>query len=257
VIDRLGRTWRIVWTGCAFLYFALVCFLLAIVTVPGRALRGGTRSEGEVWSQGWTQRGTHSFFQLLRATRVAELECDDLERLRRPGQLLVANHPTLIDAICLMSLMPQVDCVIKASHARNAVLAGIVHTAGYIPNDDGRSVVERSVELLGENRSIVVFPEGTRSEPGELNPFGRGAAHIALRSGLDPVPVTIRCEPATLYRGLAWWEVPERKFRITLEVGEPISLAKLMPEPLPTPRAARVITAALTEHFERQLNLVG
>jgi len=257
VRSAIVRAARVVGTGLGFLYFAFACLALAVITIPGRRLRGGSISDQQVWSQGWAHLATSSFFSALQLMGLAEFECNDLERLRRPGQLLIANHPTLIDALYMMSLMPQIDCVIKASHARNPVLAGIVSTAGYVLNDDGRVAIDRCVGLLDEGRSVVIFPEGMRSDPGRLNPFGRGAAHIALRSGCDPVPVTIRCEPATLYRGLSWWDVPDRKVRITLDVDEPISLTKLMPEPLPTPRAARLITAALTEHFERQLNRVG
>jgi len=242
-------------TGIGFVYFALASLFLAIWTYCGARLRGGSPEDHQVWAQGWASRGTDSFFQLLRLMRIAELECDDLERLRRPGQLIVANHPTLIDAICFMSLMPQIDCVVKTSHARNPFLAGMVQTAGYISNADGPGLVNRSVKKLAQGRSVLIFPEGTRSEPYGLNPLGRGAAHVALRSGCDPIPVTIRCEPAILYRGRAWWDVHDRPFRITLEVGDPISLSELMPEPLPAPRAARVVMAAMTEHFKRCLNI--
>ena len=187
----------------------------------------------------------------------AELECSNLDRLRRPGQLIVANHPTLIDAIAFMALMHQVDVVVKAGHADNFVLSGVIRGAGYIPNADGPALVDESVSLLKQGRSVVIFPEGTRSEPHGLNLFSRGAAHVAIRSGLDPLPVTIRCKPATLYRGRAWWDVPDRKVRIRLDVGEAISLAEILTEPMPTPRAARAVTTALKAYFERHLELVG
>lgn len=255
VIAIAGHWARVLGTGFCFVYFAFVCLVLGLVCYPLVQLRRPPKLLGEIRMQRWVMRGTRSFFQVMRGLGLAELECNDLERLRKPGQLLVANHPTLIDAIAFMSLMPQVDCVIKASHASNFVLWGVVAGAGYIPNASGPALVEDSVARLEQGRSLVVFPEGTRSEPGGLNPMGRGAAHVALRTGLDPVPVTIRCEPATLYRGRPWWDVPDGKFRMTLEVDPPIRLADVLPEPMPTPRAARVLTAALTEHFERRLQL--
>jgi len=255
VISRLARIYRILGTGFGFVYFALMCLALAVTVFPIGLIRRQSRLSNEAWAQGWTQVGTSSFFTVLRVLRIAELECPDLDRLSKPGQLFVANHPTLIDAIAFMALLPQIDCVIKASHATNPILAGIVAAAGYIPNANGTQLVEDSIERLALGRSLVIFPEGTRSDPNGLNEFSRGAAHVALRAGVDPVPVTIRCEPATLYRGRAWWDVPDGKFRMTLEVGDPIALDALIPESLPMPRAARVLTAAMTEHFERRLNI--
>jgi 1-acyl-sn-glycerol-3-phosphate acyltransferase len=257
VAQRLTRFARIIGTGIGFVYFALVCLLLGVIVFPLVLIRRETRNDREVRMQGWVHLGSRSFFRLLSFMQLADLECDNCERLARPGQLIVANHPTLIDAICIMSLLRQVDCVIKASHSRNPVLASVVAGSGYIPNTDGPTLVNDSVKRLAQGRSLVIFPEGTRSEVHGLNTFGRGAAHVALRTGLNPVPVTIRCEPATLYRGQAWRDLPVGKFRISLEVGEPILLADVLPETMPVPRAARVLTAAITDHFERRLNLAG
>ena len=103
-------------------------------------------------------------------------------------------------------------------------LASAIKGAGYIPGRNGPQLVESCVERLRRGRSQLIFPEGTRSPKDGLGALGRGAAHIALRSGCDLVPVTIECQPATLYRGLAWWDVPERRFIVTLNVDAPLSI---------------------------------
>ena len=79
---------------------------------------------------------------------------------------------------------------------------------------------------------------------------------MAMKAGCNPLPVTIQCEPATLYRGKAWWDVPERKFTLALTVDEPLVVKDILQQPMPTPRAARVLTSALENHFERRLNIV-
>lgn len=257
MIRRLKHLLRIAGTACGFIYFALACLALSYVIIPIVALRDDPEKSREVRAQRWVGRMTYSFFVLIDVMGCAELKCSDLERLRRPGQFIVANHPTLIDAIAFMALMHQIDVVVKAGHGKNFVLGGVIRGAGYIPNASGPALVNESVSLLEQGRSVVIFPEGTRSEPHGLNLFGRGAAHVAIRSGLDPLPVTIRCEPATLYRGRSWWEIPDRKISLTLDVGEPIALSEILTEPMPTPRAARAVTAALTAYFERRLELVG
>ena len=135
----------------------------------------------------------------------------DIDKLREPGLLVVANHPTLLDAVFLMSFMPQADCVVKASHYDNFWLSGAARGAGYIPNRSGPQLVEECAERLRRGRSVLIFPEGTRSPKNGLGTFARGAAHIALRAGSDLVPVTIECDPATLYRGKASVKWPGRQ----------------------------------------------
>jgi len=84
----------------------------------------------------------------------------------------------------------------------------------------------------------------------------RGAAHIAMRAERDLVPVTILCEPARLYGGLPWWDVPDRAFSVTLIAGEPIPIEEVLAETMSRSRAARDVTGILRDHFERQLALV-
>ena len=252
----ISRIWRVFWTGISFAHVGVVCLLLGLVVFPIIRLGPGTREEKDIRSQRWVHRAVRNFFLILEFLRLGRLRCNDAERLRRPGLLVVANHPTLIDAFCLIALMPQADCVVKASHFQNPFLAAAAKGAGYISNLNGPLLVADCVERLQRGRSVIVFPEGTRSALNSLGPFARGAAHVAMKAGCNPLPVTIQCEPATLSRGKAWWDVPERKFTLALTVDEPLVVKDILQQPMPTPRAARVLTSALEDHFERRLNIV-
>jgi 1-acyl-sn-glycerol-3-phosphate acyltransferase len=243
-------------TGLAFAYTGLVCLTLALVIFPvTRLLLPGTREEKELRSQRLVHHSVRSLFVFLEFMQVMKLRAENLERLRQPGLLVVVNHPTLLDAFSLMSLMPEADCVVKAGHYDNPFLAGAAKGAGYIPNVNGPRLVADCVERLQRGRSVIVFPEGTRSPPDGLGPFARGIAHVALKSGCDPVPVTIHCEPATLYRGKSWWDVPEHAFTMTVTVDAPLVVKDIVQQPMPVPRAARALTAAMRDHFERRLNI--
>jgi 1-acyl-sn-glycerol-3-phosphate acyltransferase len=153
----------------------------------------------------------------------------------------------------LISRMPQADCVIKGSHMQNFFMGRAARGAGYVPNWEGPGLLDDCVERLLQGRSVIIFPEGTRSPVGELGRFARGAAHIALRSGCDPIPVTIRCDPATLYRGQAWWDVPHRMFTLCARVGDPVHVEEFVDPSMNPARAARVVTRRLREHFDREL----
>ncbi|MBW2419924.1 MAG: 1-acyl-sn-glycerol-3-phosphate acyltransferase [Deltaproteobacteria bacterium] len=184
------------------------------------------------------------------------VRCSDPEKLRRPGILVVANHPTLLDAWALMSQMTQADCIVKERYYKNFFLGGAARAAGFIPSRDGPSLVDECVGRLRRGRSLIIFPEGTRSPKGELGVFARGAAHIALRAGCDPVLVTIDCDPATLYHNQPWWDVPERVPTLSLTVGDALPVKEVVSPEMSRGKAARALTHHLREHFERQLTRV-
>lgn len=252
----ISKSWRIFATGLAFATAGVFLLTFALLVIPVIRLCSGTREQGEFHAQYVLHsaiRAHLGFFSLLGVLRI---RFEGAEKLRKPGILVVANHPTMIDALILTSLMPRADCVVKARHFDSFWLRGTSRGVGYIPMRNGPQLVEECVERLRAGRSLIIFPEGTRSPRDELGQFTRGAAHIAWRAGCDVVPVTIRCVPATLYRGLAWWAVPDRRFTVTLTIDDPLSINDIVSQPISRPRAARAITAALRDHFERRLSLV-
>jgi 1-acyl-sn-glycerol-3-phosphate acyltransferase len=252
----ISRGWRIVGTGLGFVAAGVISLFLALVAIPLVRIVSPRGERGEVRAQYAMHLGFRLHVAILVALGTMRVRGKGLERLREPGSLVVANHPTLIDALILMSFMPQADCVVKASHFDNFWLGPAVKAAGYIPNRDGPQLVEECAERLRRGRSVLIFPEGTRSPRGGLGEFARGAAHIALSAERDLLPVTIHCDPATLYRGLAWWDVPERRFTVTLTVDAPLLIDTAISGPTSRGRAARAVTASLRNHFERRLDLV-
>jgi 1-acyl-sn-glycerol-3-phosphate acyltransferase len=247
-----ARGWRIFATGFAFIEAGILSLLMAASAPVLHRLPGG-RERAELRIQRaihWLARFYLGGLGLLGAFRV---HCSDGEILQRPGILVVANHPTLLDAWALMSQMPQADCVVKERYYENFFLGRAARGAGFILSHDGPELVDKCVDRLRRGRSLIIFPEGTRSPKHELGPFTRGAAHIALRSGCDPIPVTLQCNPATLYRGQAWWDVPDSTPTLTLTVGDPLPIKDIAEPEMSKSRAARALTTHFREIFERQL----
>ena len=253
VARRASRLWRLLGTAFGFAFTGILSLLLAFVVFPVLHALPGAREEKEVRAQLWVHRAARALMRSLELLGVLTMATQGAERLRSPGLLVVANHPTLLDALFLIAHMPQADCVVKASRFRNPFLSGTARGAGYVSNADGPRLVEGCVDRLLRGRSVIVFPEGTRSPAHGLGPFFRGAAHVALKAARDPLPVTLRCDPPALYRGRAWWDVPERRFEMRLEVGEPLILKDLFDAPVPLPRATRVVTDTLRDYFHKRL----
>lgn len=247
---RLARAWRVFATGLAFAAAGSMASLLAITSVPVLMLVQRSPEQRQLRFQRLVHHACRTFLRALELLGLARIRCIGAERLREPGTLVVANHPTQLDALLLMSLMPNVDCVIKESYYHHPFLGGAARAAGYIPSRDGPGLVAACVERLVRGRSLMIFPEGTRSPAKGLGPFQRGAAHIALRAGRDPVPVAITCEPPTLYPGQSWWDVPDRRFDLVLRVGEPLPVKEAVGEQQSYGRGARALTAMMRGYLE-------
>jgi 1-acyl-sn-glycerol-3-phosphate acyltransferase len=249
---QLSWAWRVVGTGASFVVFGLGGLALAGLVFPIlRWLPGETRDR-EFRCQLAVHHCFRFFVRFMAMLGVNEVELRGVDSLRQPGQLVVANHPTLLDVVFLIALMPQADCVVKAEAWSNPFMRGAVRGAGYLPNDLGDRLVDVCAERLRAGRSLVLFPGGTRDPKGEIGSFRRGAAHIALRSGRPLRPVFIGCEPPSLMRGQKWYEVPDRRPQYTVECGEVIDPELLRLEGLKRGSAARVITAALRDFFTKR-----
>jgi len=249
----IKRVWRIVATGSAFALFGIGGLVFAVFAAPILRRLSGNPLARERRAQRLIQRCFRAFMAYMQLVGLSEIRVQGVERLSECGpHLLVANHPTLLDVVVMGSLMPQLDCVVKREAWSNPFMRGVVEAAGYIPNDAGDQLVDRCVERIEQGRSLLIFPEGTRSPEGVLGPFQRGAAHTALRSGWPLLPVSIRCDPPTLMRGQQWYDVPPRRMQFSIEVGEPIAPPTLTGGE-PRGVAARRMTAELRDFFEKRL----
>ncbi|MFI5315835.1 MAG: lysophospholipid acyltransferase family protein [Myxococcota bacterium] len=249
---RLATAWRALRTGVAFAAFGLGSVWLAVVWLPIRERLD--RGRAEPWRR--AQHGIHWLFRsharLMEALGLIDVRWIGAERLAGPGpRIVVANHPSLIDVVLIISRLPQADCIVASARAQNRWLRGSVRAADYIDNERGVAVVAEAARRLREGRTLVVFPEGTRSPEGGLGHFERGAAHIALATGLDMLPVEISVEPRMLMKGQPWYHVPPRAGQYTLRVGEPVIAKEHLDGSESAVMAARKLTRALRARFAR------
>lgn len=126
-----------------------------------------------------------------------------------PGTVVVANHPTLVDATFVLARMPDAVCIFKPALLRNPAIAPAAILAGYLVGEQGVDTIRAASEAVAAGRSLLVFPEGTRTHRGAaLNPLKPGFALIARRSGAPVQILRLRASPELAARGRAWWRLP-------------------------------------------------
>jgi 1-acyl-sn-glycerol-3-phosphate acyltransferase len=188
---------------------------------------------------------------------VLTYELRGAERLQRDGLLILANHPTLIDVVFLMSFVRSADCIVKAALAHNPFTRGPVRAAGFVCNDSGAGMVEDCLQSLRTGNNLIIFPEGTRTPRIGHQPLQRGAANIAVRGQRNVTPVRIRVQPLTLGKGEKWYRVPAQRCHIEFEVGEDIAVAPFLADSASEAIAARRLTDHLTAYFSPETRCAG
>jgi len=245
----LNRLWRQLATGFSFLVFGVGGLMITLIVVP-LSLMIRDQSRRERWVKYIIHRCFRLFTGMMETLGILTVDARHLERLDRHGQLVIANHPTLIDVVFLISFMPRADCVVKSSLLRNPFTRGPVKAARYIANDDPDAVIKAAGESFARGNSLIVFPEGTRTTPGEKMRLQRGAANIAIRTGQNLRPVIIDCAPPTLGKNTPWYQVPERRFHMTFRVDEELDLSPFL-EGKPSVMS-RQLTATIKDYFIRE-----
>lgn len=250
MLDRINYCWRVFATGLSFLGFGVGGVLLRLLVFPPLALLVRDPARRSRYARDIIHHSFAAHVGLMRALGVLTYEVRGIERLQRNGLLVLANHPTLIDVVFLVSLIPNADCVVKSRLARNPFTRGPVRATGYVCNDGGAELVEECIASVRSGKNLIIFPEGTRTPRSGTGRLQRGAANIAVRGVLNITPVTIRCSPPTLSKGEKWYRIPSRRFHVTIEVGEDLTMAPFL-DGTTAAIASRRLTAYLAAYFSR------
>jgi len=117
---------------------------------------------------------------------------------RKKACIYMANHLSFIDGPLLFWLIPQpVRVLLKKEAFRYPVMGLGMRLAGFVPVDrsglkTGKISIDRATKSIRtKGHSFLIFPEGTRSHDGHIQPFRRGAFFLAVNSQAPVVPVSI------------------------------------------------------------------
>ena len=198
--------------GSISLVWNLIAMVLQPVLPAGGARTLGRATIAMAYRWFWA---ISSFVGMMRI----DAEC--LDALRdEPGLIVVANHPSMLDALVLVARLPRSACVMKASLMRNPFLGAGARLARYIRNDSARSMVRLAVEDLRAGGQLVLFPEGTRTVEQPINHFRPGVTLIAKLAHAPIQTVFIDTDSPYLGKGWPIWKVPPLPIVFKLRLGQ-------------------------------------
>jgi len=146
--------------------------------------------------------------------------------------ILVANHQSNFDIFAFLGYLPiQFRWIAKAELFRAPFMGWAMSRIGYIaidresPKKAYRSMLQ-AAEKVKKGFSVLIFPEGTRSPDGNLQPFKKGLFLIALKSQAPILPITI-CGTAKIMPKGAWRVHPGR---VQIIIDPPLETAGVPPQ---------------------------
>jgi len=238
-----------------FAFFGISSLILAILLFPIMHVLSGF---SEKKFKKMVRKFNYQYFKLfvkisiiLGAVRLTVENEEALKSIR--SKVVIANHPSLFDVVILFSLIPNADCIVKGELIQNKFVSLIIKNL-YIPNnipfDDQ---LERAKKSMDEGNNLIIFPEGTRSKPGEPWEFKKGAARFALYSKNDVVPIFFDGNEKIGLRKhdkLLQFH-PTDIYRYNLKILDPISVKEY--EDMPMTKSATKLTHKMKEILEKEL----
>lgn len=217
---------RVLLVGWATFFFFAAGPLIAFVLLPLAVLgvrdrddrrRRATRVLG--WMHAFVWRWIRRVGLVDGPSRVPELPAI---AQRRP-YLLVSNHPSLIDAVLFLGAYEGLTCVVKPSWYRSLTLGSLLRQSAYLPapdrgaahDDDG---LGRMIAHIESGHPLLVFPEGTRSDPEHMHRFRGGAVAAAIGAGAPIVAIFVATDRPFLTKGGSVWRVPDRAVRYQVDL---------------------------------------
>ncbi|PKO35440.1 MAG: 1-acyl-sn-glycerol-3-phosphate acyltransferase [Betaproteobacteria bacterium HGW-Betaproteobacteria-7] len=226
--------------GLGLMAFLCVVWLpCALILKPLLPAATGVR-----WGRRAIMGGARGYLRVLELACAFRFDLDELDCLRdEPPLIIVANHPSRLDAVLILSRLPNAVCVMKATLMDNILFGAAVRLARYISNHPPLAMILEARDELHAGGHLLIFPEGTRTVNFPVDRCTASTGLIASRSG---VPVqTLLVEMSTPYLGKAWplLRPPQLPLHCRVRVGRRF----------PPPTDVAAFTGELDAYFLAQL----
>ena len=182
--------------GCFMKIFAMTVFgvgavILAVFVFPFIRLFTLRRKDFGVVARAYVSHTFRVFLGFLNLLHVSIRKVENEDDYRNiHSKIIIANHPSLLDFVYIMSLVPNSTCIVRGGLTKTP-LRGVIKQA-YITNTTTfEDMCLECKKLTDMCYNVIIFPEGTRTPRHGKNNYKKGAARIALYCGCDVQPIFI------------------------------------------------------------------
>lgn len=188
----------ILWVICLILTFMLFLAMLffSIILYPFDKQRRVSHAQCFWWSD-----------MMIALNPFWKVTVEGLQNIdRKKTYVIIANHQSLADIVVIYQTRMQFKWVAKASLFSIPVLGWSMSLGKHVKLERGsfssvKQIYKEAAVWLREGMSVLFFPEGTRSETGDLKEFQNGAFKLAIREGVWVLPIAIRGTGGAVTKG--------------------------------------------------------
>jgi len=221
----MRATWRVLLNGYEYLvlylglaWLGILCLAwtpVAMISYPLLSERRG-RALGRFTIMAVFQ----IYLASLSASRRFSFDLDALDVLRdAPPLILAPNHPSLLDAVMVISRLPNVACVLKADLMNNIFLGAGARLARYIRNEPVRRMVQLAIHDFDCGSHLLLFPEGTRTTSSPVNPLKGSIGLIAHKAQVPVQTILIETDSEYLSKGWPLFRKPPMPIHYRVRLG--------------------------------------
>lgn len=168
------------------------------------------------------------FVNLMMFLKLFRLDVKKLEKIE--NKVIVSTHPSFIDIVILIALIPRSTCFVKKELAYNPILKNLV-TSIFITNEvELDELKAESKKMLDRGFNVIIFPSGIRHRRDEFPKIRKGASLVALNAGKNIVPVRMFSDRDFLFINQPFYAVSDRCVNFEIEQMREINIADFIGE---------------------------
>lgn len=168
------------------------------------------------------------FVNLMMFLKLFRLDVKKLEKIE--NKVIVSTHPSFIDIVILIALIPRSTCFVKKELAHNPILKNLV-TSIFITNEvELEELKSESKKMLDRGFNVIIFPSGIRHRRDEFPKIRKGASLVALNAGKNIVPVRMFSDRDFLFINQPFYAVSDRCVNFEIEQMREINIADFIGE---------------------------
>lgn len=207
-----------------FIFFGIGAFIISFLIIPYIKLFVKKEKRRECY-QSVLRNSWKNFIDMTVRLGIIKVNIKDYEHLTNiKNKVIVATHPSFIDIVILVGLIPKSICFAKKELLHNFLLKDIVKSiciSNGLELEEMKSVTK---EYLDEGYNVIIFPMGRRHKQDEFPKIRKGAAVVALNSGKNIVPVKMYTDYDFLQIGQPVYDAGDKVINYYIEPMEEINI---------------------------------
>jgi 1-acyl-sn-glycerol-3-phosphate acyltransferase len=202
-----------------FTLLGLLCLSFSIVAIPMRALL--PRMLSKQMGRRLIAAMFRAYLRMLVVMGACRFDLTALDALHgAPAMVIAPNHPSLLDAVMILSRLPNASCIMKSDIVNSVFFGSGSRLAGYIRNTPLRTMVQLAVADLHQGSHLLLFPEGTRTGRFPVNALQGTTGLIAKKAGVAVQTVFIETDSGFLGKGWSVLWTPKMPITYRIRLGK-------------------------------------